>query len=241
MVSRGDLRRGESGDRMTMKWSWKQVRQRSSSSRPAFTPIHIPLEAPEIRVVRWIQRSLMVWVFATLGVAGWWVWNTQTLEETANQFEQAAGRSEAWNHSFKRKMEAEGLSRSAEQLETLQAEVSFANQLAEKRSFSWTRLLSDLEEAIPTQVSITSIKPNFDESIVVLEGVAEQLHDLDRFVQQLQHHQAFRQAVLGKHEMRADTSSASNGGMPRSVSHAEERPDPRAVEYSLTVYYRPAL
>jgi|LNFM01.1.fsa_nt_gb Tfp pilus assembly protein PilN len=225
---------------MKIKWQWRLERQLPSSSRPAFTPVHIPFESSEIGMVRWIQRSLMLWVMATVGLAGWWVWDSHTLEETAGQYEQAAGRSEAGNRAFKQKMDAEGLSRSAEQLEMLQADVAFANQLAEKRRFSWTRLLSDLEEAVPAQVSITSIKPKFDESIVVLEGVAEHLHDLDRFVQQLQHHRAFRQAVLGKHEMRGDAAS-SHGGLARAVSHVDERPDPRAVEYSLTVSYRPAL
>lgn len=226
---------------MMIRWAWKHVRQQPSNSRPASTPIHIPFESSEIRIVRWVQRSLMVWVVATLGVAGWWVWEAQILEETAGQYEQAVRRSEVGNQSFKQKMDTEGLSRSAEQLERLRADVAFANQLAEKRSFSWTRLLSDLEEAVPAQVSITSIKPNFDESIVVLEGVAEHLQDLDRFVQKLQHHRAFRQAVLGKHEMLADSSVSSNGGMVRAVSSTTERPDPRAVEYSLTVFYRPAL
>lgn len=226
---------------MKMKWQWRRGQQLPSKCLPAFTPIHIPLESSEIGMVRWIQRSLMLWVIATLGLAGWWVWDSQTLVETAGQYEQASRRSEAGNRAIKQKMDAEGLSRSAEQLELLRADVAFANQLAEKRRFSWTRLLSDLEEAVPGQVSITSIKPKFDESIVVLEGVAEHLHDLDRFVQQLQHHRAFRQAVLGKHEMRGDVAASSHGGPARAVSHVDERPDPRVVEYSLTVYYRPAL
>jgi Tfp pilus assembly protein PilN len=226
---------------MKIQWQGRLERQSPSSSRPAFTPVHIPFESSDIRKVRWIQRILVLWVMATVGLAGWWVWDSQTLEETAGQYEQAAGRSAAGNQVFKQKMDTEGLSRSAEQLEMLRADVAFANQLAEKRRFSWTRLLSDLEEAVPAQVSITNIKPKFDESIVVLEGVAEHLHDLDRFVQQLQHHRAFRQAVLGKHEMRGDAAASSHGDLARSVSHVDERPDPRAVEYSLTVYYRPAL
>lgn len=226
---------------MMKKWPWSRERQPPLNSRPTFLPIHIPFESSDIGMVRWIQRSLMLWIMATLGLVGWWVWDSQTLEETAGQYEQAAGRSEAGNRAIKQKMDAEGLSRSAEQLELLRADVAFANQLAEKRRFSWTRLLSDLEEAVPGQVSITSIKPKFDESIVVLEGVAEHLHDLDRFVQQLQHHRAFRQAVLGKHEMRGGAAASSHGGLARAVSHVDERPDPRAVEYSLTVYYRPAL
>jgi len=226
---------------MKIQWQWRLERQSPSSSRPAFTPVHIPFESSDIGMVRWIQRSLVLWVMAALGLAGWWVWDSQTFEEMAGQYEQAAGRSEAGNRAFKQKMDTEGLSRSAEQLELLRADVAFANQLAEKRRFSWTRLLSDLEEAVPAQVSITSIKPKFDESIVVLEGVADHLHDLDRFVQQLQHHRAFRQAVLGKHEMRGDAVASSHGDGARAVSHVDERPDPRAVEYSLTVYYRPAL
>ena len=47
------------------------------------------------------------------------------------------------------RMTRERLTLSADQIATITRDVRFVNQLAEKRAFSWSRLLADLETTIP--------------------------------------------------------------------------------------------
>lgn len=210
----------------------------SSDRRVRHDRVHLPFESAEIRVVVWVQRGLMAWTLGTLALAGWWVWDTQALEDTAQRTEQAVQRSQHINQTWSQQMAQEGLTRSVEQMEGLRADVVFANQLAAKRSLSWTRLLSDLEETMPGQVSISSIKPRFEDSAVIMEGEARTLQDLDRFVRQLQQHPAFHHPVLGKHEVRG--ASAGEEGARRLRVPASQVGS-QSVEYSLTVRYQPEL
>ena len=49
-------------------------------------------------------------------------------------------------------------------------DVRFVNQLAEKRGFLWTQLLSDLEEAVPAGISIRTIHRDEKTSTITIDG-----------------------------------------------------------------------
>jgi Tfp pilus assembly protein PilN len=97
----------------------------------------------------------------------------------------------------------------------LPSEVALANQIIEKRSFSWTRFLSELEQAIPTHVAISSIRLDPGRLVIHLTGTAVNLEDVTTFTVALQDHPTFKNAVLGQHR------DASNG----------------MVEFDLTLHY----
>jgi len=80
-------------------------------------------------------------------------------------------------------------------------EVQFANQLIAKRAFSWTRLLTDLEESVPPRISIESISVDTRESEIALDGSAMSLRDLTAFIISLEDHPAFMGAVLVRHRV----------------------------------------
>lgn len=201
---------------------------------------HLPLESSEVRLVRWCQWGILAITVGMLCLAGWWGWESQALQETAERYEAVAARSVSLNQSFAAQMQRDGLILTPDQIAAARMEVAFANQLTDKRTFSWTRLLSDLEETVPPEVSIASIKLNFQESAVVLEGMAQRLQDLNRFVHQLQQHRAFRQAVLSKHEFRHEATGKAGVTANQSVTSDEVETE-RVIEYSLTVLYRPML
>src|SRR5579859_3070906 len=46
---------------------------------------------------------------------------------------------------------------------TTRDESQFLNQLIERKAFSWTRVLEDLEKVMPPHVHLTSISPQLDE------------------------------------------------------------------------------
>lgn len=110
----------------------------------------------------------------------------------------------------------EGINLSAAGLQQLPREVALANQLIEKRSFSWTRFLTELERAIPPRMVINSIRLAPSSSQIHLTGSSVNLEDITALTVSLQDHPAFSDPVLGQHR------DAGNG----------------MVEFDLTVHYR---
>jgi len=72
-------------------------------------------------------------------------------------------------------------------LTRLTASTHEANALIDQRTFSWTRLLAQLEETLPPGVRLTSIAPRPDrgEFRIAMAVVARDLDDLDAFVEAL--------------------------------------------------------
>jgi Tfp pilus assembly protein PilN len=93
----------------------------------------------------------------------------------------------------------QGIDLSAAGLQRLPGEVALANQLIEKRSFSWTRFLTELEQAIPPRMAINSIRLAPSSSQINLTGSSANLEDITALTVSLQDHSAFSDPVLGQH------------------------------------------
>lgn len=93
----------------------------------------------------------------------------------------------------------EGIDLSDAALRQLPAEVALANQLLEKRTFSWTMFLSGLEQAIPPRLALSSVRLDPGGSIVHLTGTAMSLEDITAFTVGLQDHPKFKDPVLAQH------------------------------------------
>ncbi|MEW6246279.1 MAG: PilN domain-containing protein [Nitrospirota bacterium] len=179
-----------------------------------------------------LQDVLAVVILGSLTTAGWWWWESRTIEEAAVRYETAAERTKELNRRFAERMQQDRLTLSPQQIAKITREVTFANQLADKRAFSWARLLSDLEEALPPRVSVSSVRLNFQESTVALHGTAPTLRDLTALVDRLQSHGAFRNATLADHHVQKKREG--------STGHARTSGS-EGVEFNLTVVYRPAF
>ena len=93
----------------------------------------------------------------------------------------------------------EGIDLSETALQQLPAEVALANQLLEKRTFSWTMFLTGLEQAIPPRLAISSVRLEAGGSLVHLTGAAVSLEDITEFTVGLQEHPKFKDPVLAQH------------------------------------------
>jgi Tfp pilus assembly protein PilN len=97
-----------------------------------------------------------------------------------------------------------GIDLSGPSLQQLPAEVSLANQLLTKRQFSWTQFLSTLEKAIPSHVSIKSIRLDSGNAVVYMTGLAVTVEDVTALTVTLQSHAMFHDPVLGQHRVGPD-------------------------------------
>jgi hypothetical protein len=103
------------------------------------------------------------------------------------------------DHQLVAEAAQEGIDLSDAALRQLPAEVALANQLLEKRTFSWTMFLSGLEQAIPPRLALSSVRLDAGGSTVHLTGTAMSLEDITAFTVGLQDHPKFKDPVLAQH------------------------------------------
>ena len=196
--------------------------------------VHLSVTPSTVRVVRlaqWVLSGIMVIACA---LSGWWWWDSRALEEDAARYALATTRAEEFNRQFTAQMQREQLTLLPQQIVSIKQDVAFINQLANKRAFSWTQLLSDLEEALPPATSIGKIQLNMKDSMVTFDGLAVRMQDLNALIASLQTRPSFSHPILHHHkivEAQKVYDRQDGGG-------AVESPASVGVEFSLTVTYR---
>lgn len=218
--------------------SWLVVVGRGAQETlPSVPSLGLTLAPPVLSTLRMLQWSLIGLTLLSVGLMGWW-WQESLDDDTmAEHYESAAARTETLNRQFEAQLAREGLTLPGDQIAMVQGKIAFANLLSEKRAFSWTRLLSELEETVPAHVSIGSVKLDFQQSKVVVDGLARNLQDVNVFVQTLQQHRAFQKAVLAKHEVH---KGRDGGAAAMPIEGGTDSPS-HGIEFTLAVEYRAAL
>ena len=93
-----------------------------------------------------------------------------------------------------------------QELEVVAAAAREANNIIDRRAFSWTELFAQFEATLPPDVRITAIRPRLEREgdFVVAVGVeARRAEDLDAFIEALEKTGAFRN-VLSIQEQTGD-------------------------------------
>lgn len=82
------------------------------------------------------------------------------------------------------------------------ADMALIANILEKRRFSWIEALDNLEKAIPSGISLSSIQPSFKEGGVILAGSARDFAALSRFIDSLEKLKVYRRVFLVSHSVR---------------------------------------
>jgi Tfp pilus assembly protein PilN len=173
----------------------------SSQARQYLGPARMALAALSVVLI-----VALLWEAAHIVLVTW----------EAREIQAALARVQAQDKQVVDEARAKGVDLSDQMMLQLPNEVALANQIIEKRSFSWTRFLSELEQAIPSHVAISSIRLDPGSLVIHLTGTAVGLEDVTTFTVALQDHPTFKNPVLGQHR------DAGNG----------------MVEFDLTLHYR---
>ncbi|MFQ5848658.1 MAG: PilN domain-containing protein [Candidatus Methylomirabilales bacterium] len=96
---------------------------------------------------------------------------------------------------------------SPKEMKRFGARIALYNRIIQGANFSWTRLLFELERAIPAHVTLSEIQPDFGEGSVTLSGTAQTMEDVLRCVQRLKERDAFRQVYLLNHAVEKGNTS----------------------------------
>ena len=110
------------------------------------------------------------------------------------------------------------------ELEAVSAAAREANGIIDRRAFSWTDLLTQLEATLPANVRITAIQPRTDKggTMIGIAGVARRAEDVANFIEALEGTGAFRNVVPLQQNL--DTEGTINIAL-----QGEYHPRPREV------------
>jgi Tfp pilus assembly protein PilN len=89
------------------------------------------------------------------------------------------------------------------ELEAVSAAAREANAIIDRRAFSWTELLEQLEATLPADVRITTVQPRLEESVfrVGMAAEARRPEDVADFIDALEKTGAFRDVVPLREEV----------------------------------------
>jgi Tfp pilus assembly protein PilN len=206
-------------------WPYPTVRK---TRRP---PPHLGLvfTASGIQILWAVQWLLVIITGSSLAWSVWLWRDGQWLAEEAAQYEAASERVQEQNRRFAVEAARAGIEVSPEQMKTINRQTSFMAHVQKSRTLSWSRLLTHLEETVPPHISLSSVGLNFANSTIALKGTALTLKDLTEFVDQLEAHAAFSQAVLSEHHVaEAEQAVRSSDAL-------------RPLEFVMTVHYHATM
>ena len=98
----------------------------------------------------------------------------------------------------------------AKQIDAASAEARQANDLIDRRTFSWTELFNVFEKTLPDDVRITAVRPDLDQGKFRLKiaVVARGVDDINMFMNNLQTTGMFRQVGSSISERFTDSGEA---------------------------------
>jgi hypothetical protein len=94
-----------------------------------------------------------------------------------------------------------------DQLTAVQAAAHEANQLIDRRAFSWTDLFNRFEATLPADVRIASVTPQVDQQgrmLVAVAVISRRVEELDGFIEALEKTGAFREVLSRQEEAQED-------------------------------------
>jgi len=161
--------------------------------------VHINLSAPGANYLRLTQFGLtLLTVGALILTASFW-WSGSTLNQQIDVLEDQVSTVKMANEQLVAQAKTAGLDLSQQAIRNIPPQVTFVKQVRERVGFSWTQLLTDLETAIPPDITMNSVSLDEKTDTVLLQGSAPSLPDLNRLIHQLDKHAAFQNVMLSQH------------------------------------------
>lgn len=161
---------------------------------------------------RAVRAGLALVAAAALGLtlfnAGRILW----LRSESGDLRQQSENNEALARDLRQKAQGIRQSLNRQQLAVVQAAAREANQLIDRRAFSWTDLFNRFESTMPPDVRLIDVRPQFDDDgrmLVAMTVVSRRIEDLDTFIDALEQTGAFRDVLARQEEEEEDGTRKS--------------------------------
>ncbi len=172
--------------------------------------VHRNLSAPGIPFLQLSQLGLTLLTAGALALTASFWWEGNSLHEQIDVLEEQAASVETANKQLVAQARAAGLDLSHQAIRSIPSKITFVKQVRERVGFSWTQLLTDLETAIPSDITLNSVSLDEKTDTILLQGSAASLPDLNRLIHQLEKHAAFQNVLLSQHSTK--TTKEEQGG-----------------------------
>lgn len=172
--------------------------------------VHRNLSAPGIHFLQLSQLGLILLTAGALTLTGSFWWHGNSLHQQIDILENQAITIETANEQLVSQAKVAGLDLSRQAIRSIPPKVNFVKQVRERVGFSWTQLLTDLETAIPSDITLNSVSLDEKTATILLQGSAASLPDLNRLIHQLDKHAAFQNVLLSQHSTK--TTKEEQGG-----------------------------
>ena len=166
--------------------------------------VHMNLAAPGTNYLRLTQFGLHLLTVGTLTLTASFWWLGSTLNQQIDVLENQVSTVQTTNEQLVTQAKTAGLDLSHQAIRGIPPQVTFVKQVRERVGFSWTQLLTDLETAIPPDVTMNSVSLDEKNDTILLQGSATSLPDLNRLIHQLDKHTAFQNVMLSQHANKND-------------------------------------
>jgi len=201
--------------------------------------MHLSFQSPNVSIVRWVQWALFLIALTTFGFSVSFLLESRSLDEQSDYYEHALARQHRATQLLAEDMVRAGLTLTDEEINATRKEIAFANQLTQKRDFSWTEMLHHLEEGMPPHVSINSVRLNFQDSTIRVHGTLKTMQDLDALVTRLNKTGTFSSVGLTEHSIRTHTATTHGSTETVVTDPSGQRSD--VIDFTLTVTYHQPL
>jgi hypothetical protein len=156
---------------------------------------------------RLVRVALGLGTLAVLGLAAFNVVQVMRLTSRDVEVRQQADAAEAEAARLRQQAAVIRQTINREQLTIVQAAAREANQLIDRRAFSWTDLFNRFEATLPPEVRIASVTPQVDQQgrmLVAVTVVSRRVEDLDGFIEALEQTGAFQEVLSRQEEAQED-------------------------------------
>jgi type IV pilus assembly protein PilN len=144
------------------------------------------------------ERAVHTWLLAlALIVAGFTAFNVERgmrYQRSDVQLVEQASRDEARAADLHRQANKLRATVDPRQVDVASAAARQANDLIDRRTFSWTELLNRFETTLPDEVRITAIRPKIDRErgiLLAINVIARSVEDVNEFMENLEQTGAF--------------------------------------------------
>ena len=155
------------------------------------------------------------------------VWQMARLSQYSDQVGELSAREQAarveWESLGERIGELDERLRRPEALAAIE-EVRFLSQVVERKRFSWTHLLGEIEQIIPRAVYLVTLEPRIDDAGLVqiqMQVRGPTIEDLSRFILDLEGATAFRNVTVSS-EARGDVEGRAEIQLNMEVRYLPE-------------------
>jgi Tfp pilus assembly protein PilN len=157
------------------------------------------------------ERAVHAWLLVTaLVVAAFTAFNVERglrYQRSDTQLVEQASRDEARAADLHRQATKLRATVDPHQVETASLAARQANDLIDRRTFSWTELLNRFETTLPDEVRITAIRPRIDRErgiVISINVVARGVEDVNTFMENLEQTGAFSSINTSTDRMNED-------------------------------------